>query len=216
MLDFASIPNYDRSKIEVIRSRLRKLDAKIGGFNKGELSVWSGSNASGKSTLVNQLGLAAITEGYKVAVFSGEMTASRVRDCVLRQAAGPENVELDKLNSNHYCLKPGIEQKLDAMLAGRLSIYDNDFGTDWEVVLHTLYNWIKQNNAAVAIIDNMMALDIPHVSMLDKYDMQTRIVKRFSAIAKELNIHVHFICHPRKTEAFPRKGDISGTGTSRT
>lgn len=212
MLDFASIPNYDRSKIEVIRSRLRKLDAKIGGFNKGELSVWSGSNASGKSTLVNQLGLAAITEGYKVAVFSGEMTASRVRDCVLRQAAGPENVELDKLNSNHYCLKPGIEQKLDAMLAGRLSIYDNDFGTDWEVVLHTLYNWIKQNNAAVAIIDNMMALDIPHVSMLDKYDMQTRIVKRFSAIAKELNIHVHFICHPRKTEAFPRKGDISGTG----
>ena len=79
-------------------------------------------------------------------------------------------------------------------------------------MLHTLYNWIKQNNAAVAIIDNMMALDIPHVSMLDKYDMQTRIVKRFSAIAKELNIHVHFICHPRKTEAFPRKGDISGTG----
>lgn len=180
MLDFASIPNYDRSKIEVIRSRLRKLDAKIGGFNKGELSVWSGSNASGKSTLVSQLGLAAITEGYKVAVFSGEMTASRVRDCVLRQAAGPENVELDKLNSNHYCLKPGIEQKLDAMLAGRLSIYDNDFGTDWEVVLRTVYNWVKQNNAAVAIIDNMMALDIPHVSMLDKYDMQTRIVKRFS------------------------------------
>ena len=61
MLDFASIPNYDRSKIVVIRSRLDKLDAKIGGFNKGELSVWSGSNASGKSTLVSQLGLAAIT-----------------------------------------------------------------------------------------------------------------------------------------------------------
>ena len=55
-----------------------------------------------------------------------------------------------------------------------------------------------------------MALDIPAITV-DKYDMQSKIAKRFSAMAKELNVHVHFICHPRKTEAFPRKGDISGT-----
>ena len=116
----------------------------------------------------------------------------------------------DPLNQNHYCLKPGIEEKLDAMLTGKLSIYDNDFGTDWEVVTNTIYDWVKKNEASVVIIDNLMALDIPTGS-IDKYDMQTRIVKRFSAMAKELNIHVHFICHPRKTEAFPRKGDISGT-----
>ena len=210
MLDFAEIPNYDRSKIVVIRSRFQALDAKIGGFNKGEMTVWSGGNASGKSTLVSQIGLAAITEGFKVAMFSGEMTASRVREWVLLQAAGPDFVMQDPLNQNHYCLKPGIEEKLDAMLTGKLSIYDNDFGTDWEVVTNTIYDWVKKNEASVVIIDNLMALDIPTGSM-DKYDMQTRIVKRFSAMAKELNVHVHFICHPRKTEAFPRKGDISGT-----
>ena len=71
MLDFAEIPNYDRSKIVVIRSRFQALDARIGGFNKGEMTVWSGGNASGKSTLVSQIGLAAITEGFKVAMFSG-------------------------------------------------------------------------------------------------------------------------------------------------
>ena len=96
------------------------------------------------------------------------------------------------------------------MLTCKLSIYDNDFGTNWEDVLNTIYDWVKKNNASVAIIDNLMALDLPTGTM-DKYDMQTRIVKRFSAMAKELKIHVHFICHPRKTEAFPRKGDISGT-----
>lgn len=58
MLDFAEIPNVDRSKIVVIRSRLGSLDAKIGGFNAGEMSIWSGGNASGKSTLVSQIGLA--------------------------------------------------------------------------------------------------------------------------------------------------------------
>ena len=210
MLDFAEIPNYDRSKIVVIRSRFQALDARIGGFNKGEMTVWSGGNASGKSTLVSQIGLAAVTEGFKVAMFSGEMTASRVREWVLLQAAGPDFVMQDPLNPNHYCLKRGIEEKLDAMLTGKLSIYDNDFGTDWELVTNTIYDWVKKNEASVVIIDNLMALDIPTGSM-DKYDMQTRIVKRFSAMAKELNVHVHFICHPRKTEAFPRKGDISGT-----
>ena len=210
MLDFAEIPNYDRSRIVVVRSRFNALDARIGGFNKGEMSVWSGGNASGKSTLVSQIGLAAITQGYKVAMFSGEMTASRVREWVLLQAAGPEYVTQDSLNANHYCLKPGIEEKLDNLLRGKLSIYDNDFGTDWELVANTIYDWVRKNEASVVIIDNLMALDIP-TGNLDKYDMQSRIAKRFSAMAKELNVHVHFICHPRKTEAFPRKGDISGT-----
>ena len=85
------------------------------------------------------------------------------------QAAGPEYVEADKLNVNHYCLKPGIEQKLDAMLTGKLSIYDNDFGTNWEDVLNTIYDWVKENNASVAIIDNLMALDLPH-----RHDGQVR------------------------------------------
>lgn len=210
MLDFAEIPNYDRSKIVVVRSRLASFDEKIGGFNKGEMTVWSGGNASGKSTLVSQIGLAAISEGHKVAMFSGEMTASRVREWVLLQAAGPEYVMKDPLTPNHYCLKHGIEAKLDAMLTGKLSIYDNDFGTDWEVVTSTIFDWVRANEASVVIIDNLMALDIP-TGPIDKYDMQSRIAKRFSAMAKEVNVHVHFICHPRKTEAFPRKGDISGT-----
>ncbi len=210
MLDFAAIPNYDRSKIVVIHSRIRSLDDKIGGFNRGEMTVWSGGNASGKSTLVGQIGLAAISAGHKVAMFSGEMTASRVREWILLQAAGPDNVMPDPLNPNHFCLQHGIEEKLDAALTGKLSIYDNDFGTDWELVTNTICDWVKQNESAVVIIDNLMALDIPNGTM-DKYDLQSRIAKRFSAMAKELNVHVHFICHPRKTEAFPRKGDISGT-----
>ena len=89
MIRFGDIPDLDRSKIVVIRSRFASLDAKIGGFNKGEMSVWSGGNASGKSTLVSQIGLAAVSAGFKVAIFSGEMPASRVREWMLLQAAGP-------------------------------------------------------------------------------------------------------------------------------
>ena len=44
-----------------------------------------------------------------------------------------------------------------------------------------------------------------------KFDMQTKLITELSNIAKDLNIHIHFVCHPRKSTAFLRKIDISGS-----
>lgn len=210
MLNIAEVEDYDRSKIVVIRSRLERLDTLIGGFNKGELSIWSGSNASGKSTLVGQLGLAAVHQGYTVALFSGEMNPSKVKYWLYLQAAGKEQVEPDPLCPMHHRLKQGIRERLDKALSGKIAIYNNDYGSDWEQVILTIHNWVEKQQADVVVIDNLMALNLP-ADTQGKYDMQTRIVTVLSQMAKKLNIHIHFICHPRKTVTFLRKTDISGT-----
>ena len=211
MLDIADVEDYDRSKIITIRSRLGKLDDLIGGFNKGELSVWSGSNSSGKSTLVSQLGLEAVHQGYKVAMFSGEMPPKLVKYWLYLQAAGRDQVEPDPLSPRHYQLKNGVKEQLTQKLSGSFAVYNNDFGNDWNMVSNVIFDWVKQKGSDVVIIDNLMALNLP-TGLHDKYDIQTRIVQTLSAAAKQLNVHVHFICHPRKTESFLRKNDISGTG----
>ena len=211
MLDIADVEDYDRSKIITIRSRLGKLDDLIGGFNKGELSVWSGSNSSGKSTLVSQLGLEAVHQGYKVAMFSGEMPPRLVKYWLYLQAAGRDQVEPDPLSPRHYQLKNGVKEQLTQKLSGSFAVYNNDFGNDWNMVSNVIFDWVKQKGSDVVIIDNLMALNLP-TGLHDKYDIQTRIVQTLSAAAKQLNVHIHFICHPRKTESFLRKNDISGTG----
>lgn len=211
MLDIADVEDYDRSKIITIRSRLGKLDDLIGGFNKGELSVWSGSNSSGKSTLVSQLGLEAVHQGYKVAMFSGEMPPKLVKYWLYLQAAGRDQVEPDPLSPRHYQLKNGVKEQLTQKLSGSFAVYNNDFGNDWNMVSNVIFDWVKQKGSDVVIIDNLMALNLP-TGVHDKYDIQTRIVQTLSAAAKQLNVHIHFICHPRKTESFLRKNDISGTG----
>ncbi len=210
MLDIADVEDYDRSKIITIRSRLGKLDELIGGFNKGELSVWSGSNSSGKSTLVSQLGLEAVHQGYKVALFSGEMPPKLVKYWLYLQAAGPDMVEPDPLSPRHCKLKEGVKEKLTQKLSGSFAVYNNDFGNDWEMVSNVIFDWVKQKGSDVVIIDNLMALNLPS-GVRDKYEIQSRIVQTLSTAAKQLNAHVHFICHPRKTESFLRKNDISGT-----
>lgn len=211
MLDIADVEDYDRSKITTIQSKLGKLDALIGGFNKGELSIWSGSNSSGKSTLVSQLGLTAVHQGYKVAMFSGEMPPKLVKYWLYLQAAGRDNVEEDPLSPRHYRLKTGIKEYLNKRLSGSLAIYNNDYGSNWETVASVIFNWVKEKGSDVVIIDNLMSLNLP-VGTSDKYEIQSQIVQTLSQAAKQLNVHIHFICHPRKTESFLRKNDISGTG----
>ena len=210
MLDISDVEDYDRSKITTIRSRLTKLDTLIGGFNKGELSIWSGANSSGKSTLVSQLGLEAVHQGYKVAMFSGEMPPKVVKYWLYLQAAGRDQVEPDQLSPRHYRLKEGVKEHLNEVLRGSLAIYNNDYGNNWETVATVIFEWVKEKGADVVIIDNLMALNITS-SASDKYDIQTQIVQALSRTAKQLNVHIHFICHPRKTESFLRKNDISGT-----
>lgn len=211
MLDIAAVEDYDRSKIITIKSRLMSMDALIGGFNKGELSIWSGSNSSGKSTLVSQLGLEAVHQGYKVAMFSGEMPPKLVKYWLYLQAAGRDNVEIDPMSPRHYRLKKDVKEHLNQSMSGSLAIYNNDYGSNWETVASVIFNWVKEKGSDVVIIDNLMSLNLPTGSM-DKYEVQTQIVQVLSQAAKQLNIHIHFICHPRKTESFLRKNDISGSG----
>ncbi len=211
MLDIASVEDYDRTKIITIKSRFKTMDALIGGFNKGELSIWSGSNSSGKSTLVSQLGLAAVHQGYKVAMFSGEMPPKLVKYWLYLQAAGRDNVEVDPLSPRHFQLKRGVKEHLNQSMSGSLAIYNNDYGSNWETVATVIFNWVKEKGSDVVIIDNLMSLNLPSGSS-DKYEIQTQIVQTLSQAAKQLNIHIHFICHPRKTESFLRKNDISGSG----
>ncbi len=210
MLDIADVEDYDRAKIVTIRSRFQKMDLLIGGFNKGELSIWSGANSSGKSTLVSQIGLEAVHQGYKVAMFSGEMPPKLVKYWLYLQAAGQDYVEADPLSPNHFRLKKGVKEQLNKTLGGFIAIYNNDYGNNWETVANVIFNWVQEKGSDVVIIDNLMALNITESSQ-DKYETQTRIVQYLSQAAKQLNVHIHFICHPRKTDSFLRKTDISGT-----
>jgi hypothetical protein len=55
-----------------------------------------------------------------------------------------------------------------------------------------------------------MSLDLSQVRG-EKYDRQSVIALTLAEMAKQYNVHVHFVCHPRKPTGFLRKADIAGT-----
>lgn len=208
-LEPSNIKQKKRDVSKIIKSRIIAMDKRIIGFNPGEISIWSGSNGSGKSSILSQLALECIDQNFRCALFSGELDASRVMDWIALQSAGRQHTESTQFE-NYYRVPDGIKTKIDKWLDGKLFIYNNDYGNNALSVLKATKECIATNNINMVIIDNLMALDVIGVDG-EKYDRQSSLVKAMCALAKKYSVHIHFVAHPRKAISFLRKTDISGT-----
>lgn len=208
-LQMCEIEAIDRSKIVSIPSRFTELDKLMIGFNKGELSLWSGKSASGKSIILNQLCLNACNDGYKSIIFSGELTSNRMKQWMQLQSAGRQYVHRTNYDNMFY-VGEREGNLIDEWLKGKLYIYNNDYGNDYLKVLEDVKNQIVEVDADMVVLDNIMALDIGSLSP-DKWEQQKLVVQSLSQLAKKYNVHIHIVAHPRKAVGFLRKDDISGT-----
>ena len=93
VLDLAEVKLDQSLDARRVLSGFRALDAGIGGFSAGELSVWTGKRGAGKSTLLSQLLLEAVNQGHRVCAYSGELPARQFKLVMLQQAAGPDRVD---------------------------------------------------------------------------------------------------------------------------
>lgn len=208
-IQFKNIEAIDRSKIVSIPSGFKALDRKIIGFNKGEVSVWSGKNGSGKSSVLNIVCLNAAQRGFKCAIFSGELTKQREKQWLQTQAAGRQNV-LPTEYENLFFVQSAVGTKIDDWLYDKVLLYNNDFGNKFENVLASMKELCEKHHPDTIVLDNLMALDILTLNG-DKYQQQTTMILALTTFAKTYGVHLHIVCHPRKAAEFLRKDDISGT-----
>jgi hypothetical protein len=173
------------------------------------LSIWSGGNGSGKSTFLSQIALETIERGFKCAMFSGELTSNRAKTWLQLQAAGRQNSKLSMDGVSYYVPKKESEL-IDEWASDKLWIYNNRYGAKVYNVLDDFRKHMETHETDVIIIDNLMSLDLSEIRG-EKYDRQTLLVLQLSELAKQYNVHIHFVCHPRKPIGFLRKADISGT-----
>ena len=209
MLTISDIDVNTEELEERILSNTKVLDKGIKGFTIGQLSVWSGGNASAKSTYLNQLAIETINQGHNVAIYSGELVAKRLLKWIVMQAAGKSNMSYNK-EKDYWFVNTDARKRILNWLNNRLFIYDNEAGNKAKEVINSIRECVIRNKVKVVILDNLMSMNLSGYGD-NKYDVQSEFIMDLSALAKELNIHIHFVCHPRKTTTFLRKNDISGS-----
>ena len=209
-MNLSEIRKISRDEIVSIPSGIVSLDRKIIGFNKGELSIWSGNNASGKSTLLGQICLNAVERGFKAILFSGELTGNRVKDWIHLQAAGRQYTKPSDY-SNMYYVPHITGNRIDTWLTDKLYVYNNKYGNEFQQLLADIKDAVINKGVDMVVLDNLMAMDLFELSE-QEYKQQTKAILALSDFVKEHNIHIHMVAHPRKATGFLRKIDIAGTG----
>ena len=209
-LSMRDIKRVDIAELMSIPTGYHELDKKIMGLFAGELSVLSGLNASGKTSWLDCLALNVIQSGFKVAIWSGEMQDWRFQGWINQIAAGKNYVRKKQGYDNFYYTPSQYCEKIDEWLDGKLFLYNNSYGSRWQQLFSDIKEIVEEKGVNLVVLDNLAALSIDDYEG-EKYSKQTKFILDVKEYAKQKNIHIILVAHPRKQNDLLRKESISGT-----
>ena len=205
------IVRIDEPENEYLLTGINQIDDRMNGLAKGAVSVLSGLRGAAKSTLLSQIMLSVIDKGNTVVCYSGELSNKNFAKWMLLQAAGRRYIDVTGKFKNHSVIKDKeIEFRIAEWMGDRFWLFNNNYGNKFSMLADLLQKQAEKVHADFVVIDNLMAVDLDTSS--DKYDAQTQFVWKLKDIAKQCNVHVCFVAHPRKSVKFLRLNDISGSG----
>ena len=210
-LNMQDIGYLDLKNLSAIPTGHEAFDRKALGFILGEISIVSGLNGSGKSSWLNCVSLNAIQRGFKIAMFSGELMKEKVKTWLNQVAAGREFVKKVYGYDDFYYVPKDVTAKIDEWTKDKIFLYDNKYGRNWSRLLESIKNVVEQKGVNLLILDNLMTLDLDAFGG-DKNEKQSAFVNSLADLAKQANIHIILVAHPRKSLTFLRREDIGGSG----
>lgn len=206
------IEDEDRSQIVSIQSGITEYDKECCGFDKPSLTIWSGNNGSAKSTLLNQIALNAVNKGFKVAIYSGELRGKRMKRWLVMQAAGKQYNKKSTYNDYDYYTPNNIRDRVVEWLKGKLYNYNTKYSHNIEQVCAEIEKIVKEQHIDMLIADNLSSLDIDELEG-GINEQQKAAIKMLLRLTDKLEIATHLVIHPKKSESFLRKNDVSGAKT---
>lgn len=168
-------------------------------FRRGEVSLWAGANNSGKSMLLSHVVLGFLRQGERACIASFEMKPIKQLERMSRQVAqGPRPSD------------SSVDRMLD-WLAGKLWFYDQQGTVRPEMVYAVCRYVADKHKARHVVIDSLMKC----VRGADDYNAQKDFVDELTALARDLDIHIHLVHHIKKPDdegKVPGRYDAKGAG----
>lgn len=168
-------------------------------FRPAELTVWTGYKAHGKSMMLSQVLLHAMTKGERVFILSPEFRPEGILARKIRQAACTSAPA--EMFSRHF---------LDWAGNGRLWLFDHQGSLNPETVIAVIRYAVENLGVAHVLVDSLMKCGIG----TDDYNRQKKLVDDLQTIAHQTGVHLHLVAHARKGESDDKPArlhDVKGT-----
>lgn len=160
----------------------------------GKLVVWCGWSRHGKSQMLKQIMLHAISQSEKVGIASMEEEIVDVWCDMGRMA----------LDSNEP--RPSAVDDWVDFVSGKLWFYDQQGNVEAGKIKAVVRYCAEELKVTQFVIDSLMMLAVDR----DDYDSQSRLVGELKLLAKDTGCTVHLVAHMRKRDG---KGGDESPGT---
>lgn len=208
VVEMADVEDIDIYKVEKLPTGFTCLDRLLyGGLPFGGVEILSGIRGEGKSILASQIAVSALQHGYSVLLYSGELTNSSAKAWMHFQIAGSRHIteEKNRWGDPIYLISKTNNHLISEWYRGRMLMYDSDsdeIEDENDSLVKTVKEVIMRNGVRVVILDNLMtAIDLEPVKGDDKYERQSKFVKKLATIGRKYNVLILLVAHKRKTGA---------------
>lgn len=203
---------FDES--QYLHTGIKGLDSSIIGLGLGQLIIITGTRAGGKTTFIGQIINNFISNGYSGLLCSFEMANPRLKKWLNLQALGKDNLkkETTTTGKDYYIPKNNfVKEKVENWIGDKLEVYDNSSFNINKVSADIIDRLEKKSKIKFVILDNLMKLDTDNMGD-NKYEAQSKLVKRLQVFAQKRNICLILVAHPNKIKSLPRIEDVGGSG----
>jgi twinkle protein len=187
-------------EIEAITTGNKEIDKLLVGHRFSEVTIWSGTPGSGKSTMVSNLSCNFINNGDKVFVMSGEFKNERIKTWLYSQLSGKKHITATQNKFNHKMFKTKIDievsKKIDKWTKEKLYIHSDKNLTD-AAIFKSMELSYAEEGTRIFVLDNIMSIDLQRTSD-SKWDDQKEFLKKLKYFANTHNVHIHLVAHPKK------------------
>lgn len=181
-------------------------------FRPGEVTVWGGENASGKSLVTGQVGLSLCTQDEKVCIASFEMKPTKTMERMGRQWTKFPLIDPQAVNDDQHTARVvDLYEQFAGWTDGKLWLYDQQGTVQWKQVCAVARYCAKELGITQFFVDNLAKC----VAGEDDFNGQKAFIDELCSIARDDNIHIHVVHHVKKPPAGnhkPTKYDFKGSG----
>lgn len=214
--DILEVKKVNLSDLEKFNTGINSLNKTLGGFYMGQVILLTGERGKGKSTLASQFGTMALKAGYNVFFYSGELVDWYFRNWLDLQIAGSQYINKiqNPFGTYDYSVDGNIYPDIEKWYGGRIKIFDNNIVKEDEHddLVSVVQKAIVRYSCRVIFIDNLMtAMDDDISSDLNR--QQTAFVKKLTKLAKQFNVLIFLVAHPKKVQGRYEfsNDDVSGS-----
>ena len=201
VVDLFSVEETDIHDAEGVKTGIKCIDDELVVFPFASLTLLSGRSGAGKTSLIDQIILNSIDNGYKTFLFSLEMSSGTSANWMNLIASGRRNLVVRQAQNGKkfYAASPEAKRKIADRYKNMIYSYKDDESNSVDKVFEAMEACVRRKNCRVCVIDNLMMLDLQS-SEAEKNTAQTTLINRLIRFAKEYNVAIFLVCHLRKSQ----------------